>query len=70
MLIDNDEIRKAYETGKGKLTLRARVHVEDGLAGRKLLVITEVPYQINKAAMLEKILKLSEEKKGGPWLHL
>ena len=63
VLIDNDEIRKAYETGKGKLTLRARVHVEDGLAGRKLLVITEVPYQINKAAMLEKILKLSEEKK-------
>ena len=63
VLIDNDEVRKAYETGKGKLTLRARVHVEDGLAGRKLLVITEVPYQINKAAMLEKILKLSEEKK-------
>ena len=44
--------------------LRARVHVEDGLAGRKLLVITEIPYQVNKAAMLEKILKLSEEKKG------
>lgn len=63
VLLDNEEIRKAYETGKGKLTLRARVHVEDGLAGRKLLVITEVPYQVNKAAMLEKILKLSEEKK-------
>ena len=63
VLVKNEEIRKAYETGKGKLTLRARVHVEDGLAGRKLLVITQVPYQINKAAMLEKILKLSEEKK-------
>ena len=63
VLVKNEEIRKAYETGKGKLTLRVRVHVEDGLAGRKLLVITQVPYQINKAAMLEKILKLSEEKK-------
>ena len=54
----------------GKLTLRARVHVEDGLAGRKLLVITEVPYQINKAAMLEKILQLSEEKKAALGWHL
>ena len=63
ILLDNEEIRKGYETGRSKLTLRARVHVEDGSAGRKLLVITEVPYQVNKAALLEKILKLSEEKK-------
>ena len=63
VLVRNDEIRRGYETGRGKLSLRARVHVEDGAAGRKLLVITEVPYQVNKAAMLEKILKLSEEKK-------
>ena len=63
VLVDNEEIRRGYETGRSKLTLRARVHVEDGAAGRKLLVITEIPYQINKSAMLEKILKLSEEKK-------
>ena len=63
VLLNNEEIRRGYETGRGKLTLRARVHVEDGPSGRKLLVITEIPYQINKAAMLEKILKLSEEKK-------
>ena len=63
VLVDNEEIRRGYETGRSKLTLRARVHVEDGTAGRKLLVITEIPYQINKSAMLEKILKLSEEKK-------
>ncbi len=62
-LIDNEEIVRAYETGRGKLTLRAKVHIEDGSAGRKLIVITEVPYQVPKAAMLEKILKLSEEKK-------
>ena len=63
VLLDNDEIRTAYATGRGRLTLRAKVHVEQGRAGRQLLCITEVPYQVNKAQMLEKILKLSEEKK-------
>ncbi len=63
VLVDNEEIRKGYETGRSKLSLRAKVHIEDGSAGRKLLVITEIPYEVNKAAMLEKILKLSEEKK-------
>ena len=63
VLLKTPELRAAYETGRGKLTLRARVHIEDGTAGRKLLVITEIPYQVNKAAMLEKILHLSEEKK-------
>ncbi len=63
VLLNTPEIRAAYETGRGKLTLRARTHIEEGSAGRKLIVITEIPYQVNKAAMLEKILKLSEEKK-------
>ncbi|HHU02611.1 MAG TPA: DNA topoisomerase 4 subunit A [Christensenellaceae bacterium] len=62
-LLDTPEIREAYETGRGKLTLRAKVHVEKGRAGRHLLCITEIPYQVNKAQMLEKILKLSSEKK-------
>jgi len=63
VLLNTAELRNAYATGKGKLLLRARVHVEDGNAGRKLIVITEIPYQVNKSAMLEKILKLSEERK-------
>jgi DNA gyrase subunit A len=63
VLINTPEIRAAYETGRGKLTLRAQVSIEKGSAGRTLLCITQVPYQVNKAAMLEKILKLSEEKK-------
>ena len=62
-LINNEEIRTAYETGRGKLTLRSRVHIEEGTGGRKLIVITEVPYGVPKAGMLEKILHLSEEKK-------
>ncbi len=63
LLVDDEEIFAAYETGRGKLRLRAQVHVEPGPAGRSLLVITQVPYQVNKAQMLEKILRRSEEKK-------
>ncbi|MGN1369019.1 MAG: DNA gyrase subunit A [Aristaeellaceae bacterium] len=63
VLVNNEEIRKGYETGRSKLSVRARVEIEDGMAGRKLIVIHEIPYTVNKAAMLEKFLKLSEEKK-------
>ncbi len=62
-LINSPEIRNAYETGKGKLTMRAKTHIEDGKGGKKLIVITEFPYQVNKAKALEDILKLSQEKK-------
>ncbi|MBQ6373481.1 MAG: DNA gyrase subunit A [Clostridia bacterium] len=64
LLARDEELVQAYETGRGKLKVRARVHIEDGPAGRKLIVIDEIPYQVNKAAMLEKILRVSEEKKG------
>ncbi|SFQ42094.1 DNA gyrase subunit A [Caldicoprobacter faecalis] len=64
IIIGQDEIKKAYETGHGRIFLRARVEVEDAPGGKKLLVIKELPYQVNKAALLEKILNLSEEKKG------
>jgi len=63
VLLNTDEIEKAYETGRGRLINRAKVHIENGPSGRKLIVITEMPYQVAKAGMLEKILKLSEEKK-------
>ncbi len=63
LLAADDELYQAYETGRGKIQVRAKVHIESGSAGRSLIVIDEVPYQINKSAMLEKILRLSEEKK-------
>lgn len=62
-LLDSPEIRAAYETGRGKLTMRAKAHMEEGRAGRKLIVVTEFPYQVNKARALEDILKVSQEKK-------
>ncbi len=63
VLIETDELKKAYQTGRGKLTLRAKIEIEKGSAGRTLLVIKEVPYMVSKAQMLEKILRLSQEKK-------
>ena len=63
ILSGDGELMQAYETGRGKLQLRARVHIEQGNSGRSLIVMDEMPYQVNKAALLEKILRLSEEKK-------
>ena len=57
------ELKQAYETGKGKITLRARYTVEQGDYGKRHIVITELPYQTNKADLLRKIMLLKEEKK-------
>lgn len=63
LLLQSDEIREAYATGRGKLTMRAKTHFETAKNGKTLIVITEIPYQVNKAAMLEKILAVTQEKK-------
>jgi DNA gyrase subunit A len=64
IIIGLDEIKNAYQTGRGKFFLRAKAEVENAPGGKKLLVIKELPYQVNKAVLLEKILNLSEERKG------
>jgi DNA gyrase subunit A len=56
-------IREAYTTGRGSLTLRAKVRKEEMRGGRTAVVITELPYQVNKATLIEKISELSKEKK-------
>jgi len=58
-----DAIREAYKTGKGILQLRARATVETLKGGRESIVVTEIPYQVNKARLLEKISELVQEKK-------
>ena len=58
-----NELEQAYETGKGRITLRAKYHVETGQGGKKLIIITELPYQTNKAELLRKIMLLKEDKK-------
>ena len=62
-IIAGEELEKAYETGKGKIMIRAKVHIEGGEGDKKNIVITEIPYQVNKAVLLQKIAELRESKK-------
>src|SRR5947207_11071930 len=56
-------IHEAYTTGRGTIKLRAKSHAEKPRAGRDAIIITELPYQVNKASLIEKISELSREKK-------
>ncbi|MBW2066133.1 MAG: DNA gyrase subunit A [Deltaproteobacteria bacterium] len=56
-------IREAYETGRGILRIRARAFIEKGKKGKDHIVISEIPFQVNKARLLEKIAELVKEKK-------
>lgn len=62
-ILENSEVELAYRTGRGKIYMRARTHFEEQKNGKTLIVITELPYQVNKATLLEKILAVSQEKK-------
>ncbi|MCI2038148.1 MAG: DNA topoisomerase IV subunit A, partial [Lactobacillus sp.] len=56
-------IRQAYETGRGKIVVRARTHTEDMRGGKQQIVITELPYEVNKAQLVKKIDELRLAKK-------
>src|SRR3989441_11082749 len=56
-------IREAYTTGRGTITLRAKAHAEKMRGGREAVIISELPYQVNKASLIEKISELSRDKK-------
>ena len=62
-IIAGNELRTAYETGKGKILIRAKVHVEGKSNEKKNIVITELPYQVNKAKLLQRILEVRDNKK-------
>ena len=56
-------VKDAYETGRGKVTLRARANTEELRGGREQIVITEIPYQVNKSTLIEKIADLVHSEK-------
>jgi len=63
LILGQDGLRQAYETGRGKIKMRAKAHVETNNKGRDSIVITEVAYQTNKANLVEKIADLVRDKK-------
>jgi DNA gyrase subunit A len=56
-------IYAAYRTGRGRVHIRARTHIEEFKAGREAIIVTELPYQVNKARLIEKIADLVREKR-------
>lgn len=56
-------IRDAYETGRGSLTVRSTCRVEEGKNGKKSIIVSEIPYQVNRTKLLEKIADLIRDKK-------
>ena len=63
LILGRSGIRKAYLEGRGSVILRARTRFEETRAGRQAIIIDEIPYQVNKATMIEKIAELAKEKR-------
>ena len=62
-IMGRDGIRSAYETGRGSLTIRGKAHIEQTSTGRMRIIISEIPYQVNKSKLVTKIADLVREKK-------
>ncbi len=58
-----DGVREAYETGRGRIVVRAEAKIEEDSNGRETIIVTSIPYQVNKAEMIRKTADLVEEKK-------
>ncbi|MBI2324410.1 MAG: DNA gyrase subunit A [Chloroflexi bacterium] len=58
-----DAIRRAYATGRGRVLMRARAHLEEIRGGRTAIIVTELPYAVNKASLIEKIAELVQSKR-------
>ncbi|MED4224927.1 DNA gyrase subunit A [Neobacillus cucumis] len=63
IIIGRSGIRKAYETGRGSITIRAKVEIEQKSNGKEVIIVNELPYQVNKAKLIEKIAELARDKK-------
>ncbi|WP_265820859.1 DNA gyrase subunit A [Geovibrio ferrireducens] len=62
MILGREDIYKAYRTGRGSITIRAKTHIEETKTGREVIVVDELPYQVNKALLIEKIAELVRDK--------
>ncbi len=63
LIMGLDGLESAYSTGRGKIKMRARAHIETLKSGKDSIIITEIPYQVNKSSLMEKIADLVREKK-------
>lgn len=63
IILGRDGIRKAYQTGKGSITVRAKTRIEEARNGKMRIIVEELPYQVNKAKLVEKIAHLVREKR-------
>lgn len=62
-IMGKDGLRRAFRTGRGKVTLRAVAEIEESTRGRHAIVVTEIPYQVNKSNLIEKIAEYVRDKK-------
>ncbi|CAM3278397.1 DNA gyrase subunit A [Paracoccus aminovorans] len=63
VILGRSGIRKAYLEGRGSVVMRAKTRIEEGRGGRQVIVLDEIPYQVNKATLIEKIAELAKEKR-------
>ncbi|MDQ0297620.1 DNA gyrase subunit A [Salibacterium salarium] len=62
-IVGRSGIRKAYQTGRGSITVRANAYIEENNSGKQSIIVDQLPYQVNKARLIEKIADLVREKK-------
>lgn len=62
-ILGRSGIRKAYETGRGSIVVRSKVEIEQKQSGKEVIIVNELPYQVNKARLIEKIAELVRDKK-------
>ena len=63
LIVGREGIKKAYETGRGQIVMRAKAAIETGRSKKDAIIITEIPYQVNKTNLIESIVRLVEDKK-------
>lgn len=63
LILGRSGIRRAYETGRGSIIVRSKVEIEQKTSGKEVIIVNELPYQVNKARLIEKIAELVRDKK-------